>query len=257
MAGGRFDSSLTRVAPCFDALLARDKTGVSWLPELISLPADGSAIERPVAFEPLIETKWGRDERPLFPPVSLLSWLIRNLEKPADLSESEIGTERRDLLAREPSRVEQALKLLRADASARAWHILEGPSYPDAFLASSDSLIVVEGKRTESGPTTSTTWMPVRHQILRHIDAAFEIRGRRSVFGFFIVEGETDGGLPPSWVEACRRTLEPDALERSLPHRPMKERNVISQAFLGATTWQRVCAAIGIPFSVLPTEVKP
>jgi hypothetical protein len=55
----------------------------------------------------------------------------------------------------------------------------------------------------EPGPTTHTTWMPVRHKILRHIDAAFEIRVGRSVSSFFVLEGGQDGDIPPS-----RGTLE-------------------------------------------------
>jgi hypothetical protein len=77
-----------------------------------------------------------------------------------------------------------------------------------------DALIVIEGKRTESGATIDTTWLTGRHQIWRHIDAAWEIRGRRQVFGFFIVEGEDpDGRLPftdvtlLAWPSAARRSI--------------------------------------------------
>jgi hypothetical protein len=36
---GTHDSTRTRVAPVFDALLARAATGRSWLPALLALPA--------------------------------------------------------------------------------------------------------------------------------------------------------------------------------------------------------------------------
>jgi hypothetical protein len=255
VAGGKYDSSLTRVAPFFDALREQDKSGQSWLPNLLSLPEYGSTAPRPGHADPLIEARWGHDERPLAPPVSLLSWLIRNIEETTSKLEYELGHERRELIARDASRVEQALGLLRAEPSSRGWHVLEGPSYPDAFLATADLVVVVEGKRTESGPTTSTTWMPVRHQILRHLDAAFEIRGGRALFGFFIVEGQPDGSLPPLWINACRETLSEATVAGSLPHRPETERRIIQNGFLGATTWQRVCAATGVAYSALPSEV--
>jgi hypothetical protein len=251
MAGGKYDSSRTRVAPFFDALFGRDKTGQSWLARLVSLPEHGSDASRPTRSEPLIEARWGPKERPLSPPVSLLSWLIRNVQDPDGKVDADIGPQRRDLLARDPARIEEAIRLLRTEPSVRGWHILEGPSYPDVFLATADVVVAIEGKRTESGPTTSTTWMPVRHQMLRHLDAALEIAGRRSVFGFFIVEGAADGSLPAEWLATCQQTLETSVLEQSLPHRPATERRLIAQAFLGATTWQRACDSLGVPFSSL------
>jgi hypothetical protein len=185
----------------------------------------------------------------------LLSWLIRNVELPVGKSEADVGEERRELIARNPKRIEQALGLLGMNASAKAWYILEGKTCPDVFIATEDIVVVIEGKRTEPGPTTSTTWMTGRHQMLRHLDAAFEVLGNRLLFGFFIVEGGREGGLPPAWVNACRETLSPAVAQGSLPHRPQAERTIISEAFLGATTWQQVCSTLGVNYTTLPDEV--
>lgn len=51
--------------------------------------------------------------------------------------------------------------LLRSAGTGRGWHVLEGPTYPDVFVETRDALVVVEGKRTEAGPTTSTSGLRV------------------------------------------------------------------------------------------------
>jgi hypothetical protein len=251
-----FDSSLTRVVPVLEALRSRDKTGRSWLPALLALPEYGAsdAVD-PSGIDPTLEQAlWGEHEKALDAPVGLLSWLIRNLETPeAGMPKSDEKTSklRRRLIERDRRTIEKALARLRTRGTDRDWHILEGPSKPDVFLETPDALVAIEGKRTEAGPTTSTIWMPTRHQMLRHLDGAWEIRGRKAVFGFFIVEGEDTGGIPEHWIHAARETISPAALSSSLPHRSKAEAAGIRRSFLGVTTWQRVCRALEIDTSLL------
>ena len=86
--------------------------------------------------------------------------------------------------------------------------------------------------------------------MLRHLDAAWEVRGGRPVVGFFIVEG---AGTPPGpevpdlWLEAADATYSDEALGGSLPHRSAEEREGIARSFLGITTWQEVCDVLGVP----------
>jgi hypothetical protein len=93
----------------------------------------------------------------------------------------------------------------------------------------------------------------------RHMDGAWEVRGRRQVFGLFIVEGQPSGGLevPETWVEAARETLSAMAIEGSLPHRAQAERDGITSGFLGVTSWQAVCAQFDIDYASLPDRVGP
>jgi hypothetical protein len=144
------------------------------------------------------------------------------------------------------------LNLLRSETSARAWYIFEGPTVPDAYIQTPDALVVVEGKRTEAGPTTNTTWLAGRHQIWRHIDAAWERRGRRQVFGLFIVESK--GGtseVPELWLKAVQDALSPAVIASSFPHRSPEERQEIAACFVGVTTWQRVIQEFNLPSSTL------
>ena len=254
MPGGRFDSSKTRVRPVFDALWVR---GRDWLPGLLSLPTGGCSDARIAPSDlTLLEGHWEPNESSLDPPVALLSWLIRNL---GTIATAPIQNEMRQRLAAgDSTTVQDALRRLRSEPTPRAWYVFEGPTCPDVYLVAQDALVVIEGKRTEPTTTTDTTWLKGRHQIWRHLDAAWEIRGRRSVYGFFIVESETnsaDGCVPEHWRSASAACLTPEVMRSSFPHRSEQEAQAISRCYLGVTTWRQVCERFRIDWCTLPNEV--
>jgi len=97
--------------------------------------------------------------------------------------------------------------------------------------------------------------MEVRHQMLRNLDAVWD--SGKPAYGFFIVEGL--GGsteVPSEWQKFASETVSTKALGGSLPHRSETERAAFAKAFLGVTTWQKVCGALGIRFDQLP-ETAP
>jgi len=250
MPGGNRDSSKTRVAPVFDRLRGRSD---DWVRDLLGLARHGSGAVVPAAADLSFHAGcWGSTERALEPPVALLSWLIRNLTEP--VGATQINEERSRLLAGDPSAITLALQLLRSAGTGGGWHVFEGPSYPDAYIETPDAVVVVEGKRTERHPTTHTTWMAGRHQIWRHIDAAWEARGRRAVFGLVLVEGADPDPfeVPSAWQEATALALSAEALRGSFPHRSDEERSAIAQSLLGVATWQAVCRRFGVDFATLP-----
>ncbi len=260
---GLQDSTVTRVEPIFDELLARDETGVSWLPRLLALPTRPGAITPCTPALPLVRSGWGDAEIPLAPPRELLLWLVKNatlVDALAHQKTSPLTREKRDrLLKHDPDTIRDALtRLTGAQVSDRAWYVLEGCTWPDVYLETERALVVIEGKRTERAPTTYTTWMAIRHQMLRHLDCAWELRAGRDLFGFFIVEGvggATGLAVPPSWQSAVADTVKADALTASLPHRREPERDAIARCFLGATTWQTVCREFDIAWSELPDSI--
>lgn len=257
---GRFNSSKTRVAPVFGALEARAEENPQWPRNLLDLAVGEDRVDRPWQAQDLrvLTIHYEPEERPLQPPVALLAWLIRNLDaSPNKLrGEDEVTRQRRKLAAKDPATIELALDLLRRSGPAKGWHILEGPTCPDVLLVTTDALIVVEGKRTEAGPTTNTTWMSGRHQMLRHLDAAWEIRGRRAVYGLFIVEAEPGRtSASPLWVAAAEETVSERAVRRSLPHRSSEEQAAIAATFLGVATWQAIVASFGLAPEVLLESV--
>lgn len=163
----------------------------------------------------------------------------------------DVARRRKALFQRDAEMIGKALAKIDQGLLTRGWHVLEGPTAPDVYIETADALIVIEGKRTEAGPTTNTTWLRGRHQMWRHIDAAWEIRGNRRVFGFFIVEGDADGAVPRHWQTAAQKTWSDEALTSSLPHRPPPEREELRRCFLGVTTWQRVVADFGLPSTIV------
>jgi hypothetical protein len=254
---GTKDSSKTRVAPVFDFLFARHGCDVDWLPLLLRLPTGGYIICVDPNWDFTIEHKgWGSQEKRLEPPVSLLSWLIRHSRMPRDgkLSKNPMKAQkRRELIEGSDNRLREGLSLLRDNPSREDWHILEGATQPDVFIQTPDVMIVIEGKRTESETTKNTKWMPGRHQMWRHIDCAWEIKGKREVFGFFVVEGDgLSGDVPARWMDEAKAIMSQAALASSLPHRGPDEQEVIRRCFLGVTTWQRVCNEFGIDWDLLP-----
>jgi hypothetical protein len=126
---------------------------------------------------------------------------------------------------------------------------LEGLSQPDAYLETDELIVVIEGKRTEPTATKRTTWMPKRCQMLRHMDAAWEIRGTKRVLGMMIVEapnGACEVSPIEYWQDDANKQVGPESMASSLPHRCALESEQIADGFLGVTTWQRVCAEFGI-----------
>lgn len=191
---GKKNSSKTRVDPVFRSLYERDGADKPWLPRLLKLPIGGRAISLPLKTDFTIkEMYWGANEKKLQPPLALLSWLIRHPRKPSKGSLSKDpakARKRKEWIGGSQDRILEGLRLLRNNPKGEDWHLFEGKTQPDVFIETPHLLIVIEGKRTEREPTTSTKWMPVRHQMLRHLDGAWEIAAGRSVIGFFIVEGE-------------------------------------------------------------------
>jgi hypothetical protein len=254
------DSSVTRVAPVFEKLRAADPSGRTWLPRLVQLPVGGHppSLRDETDFT-FCRHGWGRTEVKLNPPVALLSWLIRNPRAPVAgglSSDHHKAAIRRQWMEGSDERILEGLELLRRNPQRLDWHIFEGPTRPDVYLETKDLLVVIEGKRTEATATKATKWMAGRHQMLRHLDCAWEIRGGRQVAGFFIVEGEdASEEVPAKWFSFARETVSPAAIAASLPHRGPEEQKQIAAAFIGVTTWQRVCrefAELGLDYAALP-----
>lgn len=242
------NSSRTRVVPVFDALFDSDPSGRTWLGPLLGLANPQAPVDVGTV-APDVMRFLGDDEKPLPAPKSLLRWLITHLDvrpDPNARDANETSRRRGRLADRDPATIAEALRLLDGNPSGPAWYVLEGPSYPDVYIETDRAVIVVEGKRTEPVPTTATTWMAERHQMLRHIDAAWDGRGGRDVYGILIVEGVDDGSVPDPWLSYPAALRNDRVLAASLPHRTDAERAAIARAFLGVTTWQQVSRRFGL-----------
>ncbi len=256
------DSTKTRVTPVFDALIERDSTGRAWLPNLLSLPEPNDRNGELQVLSDITCAAWGTNERGLIPPLSLLLWLLQGAEptSPKCWNCSEATNEKRKRLLeqREPNFMIEVSERLRTSGYVdKSWYCFEGKSSPDVYIETDEFVIVIEGKRTEHSTTTKTDWMPVRHQMIRHLDCAYEVKGSRELLGFFVVEGD-DGSasVPQKWIELSNATLADDAVAESLPHRTSEQQREIMSSFLGITTWQAICEALDLPLNTL-LDVAP
>lgn len=254
---GTKDSSKTRVVPVFTALLKRDETGASWLDALIALGSRKdvvATVPRGQRLVPKHKPYWGAKEARLPAPSVLLEHLVRHIDDAqvaVSKDRGEVLSKRTALAHGHPETVAEALAALRDNKRGKKWFVLEGDSRPDAFLETADAVICIEGKRTEAGCTTHTTWMRCRSQLIRHMDAAREVYAGKRVLGLLIVEG--NGGaeaVTPSqhWLAQSSAQYEEKMLKGSLPHRSEAERTVIANGILGVTTWQAVCAVNDLPW---------
>ena len=263
MPGGPKDSTRTRVVPVFNELLRRNGAETEWINKLLSLASDTTAsLDRP-KLGVLHEHRWGELEKKLAPPLPLLEWLLVNADVTplGDNFKRDDTTElRRKLLIEKCETTKSKAKsfLHQNSSHQKQWYCFEGESQPDVYLETDNTIIVIEGKRTEASITVGTKWMRCRHQMIRHLDCVYDIKNGKRVFGIFIVEG--DGGadstaVPERWRAAANSTKNDANVFNSLPHRNPKERSEIVSSYLGITTWQIVCDAFKIPWTSLPDTI--
>jgi hypothetical protein len=170
----------------------------------------------------------------------------------------EVLRRRKALADDDATMINEAVTELRKGKRGRKWFVLEGASRPDALLEGESVVICIEGKRTESECTTETTWMELRSQLVRHMDAATHKFPNKRVLGLLIVEGDGDASAAvPSqfWTEQSTAQYTDAMLAGSLPHRPLGERDQIRNGILGVTTWQAVCSTFGIAWPPSPDVV--
>ena len=266
-----FNSSETRVRPVFRQLLARDRTGGSWLPQLIRLATENTAYAEELAracgsirlekTQPrglaavgggasLLE---GCFERSLPPPEGFLRWCIENprrLTRPRHSDKASAATKRNRsrLFGSDDSNrqgaIGEALELLGErgpQGSHRAWWAFEGFTSVDCCLETERLVLLIEGKRFEP-PADSVSWVAGRNQVARNLEVAAayaEESGAREyavlVIGPTGVAGPTEGELRAGW-----------------PHLPLEEQDAILPHYLGTTTWRDVCEKTGLSYDALP-----
>lgn len=261
MAGGKYDSSLTRVRPFFGQLIARDSTGASWLPQLLQATPRGPEVLADLATEPgeLLEelSKPAQNglprcfEYPIAAPRALLLWLIEHPDEltwPKAQTYSAATTElRRALLYDEPpgrAQVQEEARRLGATrpTTAREWWRFEGESMLDCVLMTDRLVVTVEGKRSEP-ISPATHWYPKRSQLVRNLEAAGQMAHERAWASLLLTEAPipegTDEGLD-------------SVLADSAPHLSDAERRDLHSRYLGNLTWVGACAATGVEFLSLP-----
>lgn len=238
MAGGKFDSSLTRVQPVLTWL--RDNGGRGWLRRLIQLASRGREVKQAGLDDEPVLVEF---EKPLTPPRALLEHYLRSagrLRWPNGAKFSDDTTERRKaLLAGDPGIQREALALLaRARSTKGSWFAFEGDTMTDAIITTPGCAVVIEGKRTEPGLTCGIEWDANREQVYRNLDCAEAWAGRPPNCLVLLVVQEG------SRCERDARALDqegPTRALRSIPQRTSEEvTRVWTDHFAGWTTWEAI-----------------
>jgi hypothetical protein len=258
MASDLRDSPPPRVERFFDALLARDGAGGSWLGPLLRAAPHGPArlgdlaerpgwLEAPIAV--LTETgRRGAFEYPASPPRPLLAWFIdhpESLSRPTHQRASpETVRLRRALLDDEPAGAraraqDRARDLLRASAPfAEAWWRFEEAHTADCLLMTDRLVLLVQSREDGLIPPPATPWFPARTALVRDLEAAHRFGESGKTWGVLVLgaEDEHDGG---------------DSLGREIaagaPHLDAAGRQELAAGYLGALSWSQAAAATGAP----------
>lgn len=270
------NSSITRVRPFFQRLLAQDPSGSTWLPVLLSAAHADQALPRAMVHDPgqllagvsavrpvkdrtLIRHGGGTVmlegcfERKVPPSESFLRWLIEN---PSQMSwplrsgreeryKPETQQLREELMGRHGEMAAQtarmaALPALRergVERSGKKWWAFEGFTHTDCYLETDRLLLIVEGKRNET-ITASTSWFPARNQIARNLEVAGEVAGDREFAVLVMTERPTD--VPDGVLDAA------------LPHMSTAERDALKRRMLGPLTWSLAGSAVGLSVDEFP-----
>lgn len=269
MAGGVFDSSITRVRPFFQQLLQRDD---EWLAALLSAapnkPAHlAAALKQPGPIDAecrrlRVHTQAVLGRKRSFPlavcfesrqpaPKPFLEYLIRHSDEvpwhPSGNRMKEPGrTRRRQLLdpmnqrgraLRQAEALRELERVGSRPVQGRAWWILEGPTEVDCVLETPRLRIFVEGKRTES-LSGGVCWYPARNQLVRNLEVAKEVAGPKAYAVLLLTEKAM--------------TITSEEVQASLPHYDRRSREELMSHFLGNVTWRDACTATRVEFASLP-----
>jgi hypothetical protein len=262
------DSARTRVEPFFDALLARDNGGGSWLGPLLAASAHGheqlgELVEQPGWLEVIISVPTADGRRgaftyPALPDRGLLGWMIDHPEAlarptatgaPAVTRETEIL--RRALLDDDPPGTraraqDRAHDLLgAANSAASAWWRFEEAATFDCALITDRLVLTVLGSAGEEplGLGTATPWLPARTALVRDLEAAQRLAAGKA-WGTLLV---SDVPLPAGTDAAVAA-----AIEAGAPHLDPAGREALRAGYLGNLTWAQAAAVTGLELAELP-----
>ena len=251
----------TRVESLFDALLARDGAGGSWLAPLLRASPRGAErlgdlVTAPGWLEATIavRTETGRRgafEQPAAPSRRLLGFYVDHPEKltrPAqEDSTAEAARLRRALIDDDPPGLraraqERAHELLRRSAPlGPAWWRFEEAHRCDCLLIT-DRLVLLVRDGDEATP--ATPWFPARTGRVRDLEAAERIADGGKSWAVLTL-ARTPAG------EAGRRELA-RALEAGAPHLDAPGRAALLDGDLGELSWAAAAAATDLALGSLP-----
>ena len=262
---GKFNSSLTRVQPIFEALYETDPSGGSWVKSLLDIATRNDSLNSAATEINLGHfLKPPQFKFPVDPPKSYLKWLI---EHPEELSSPpatawRIWDERtqairsRFLLGDKEVQSEAISNIERCKSLPKiAWWRLEGVTYVDCALFTDSTAIFIEGKRTEIGPSKEVLWYHQRNQIHRNLDCAAAYAQKKRLQHYFVIAIVDKDPMErdPIRQKEYDALMSPDVICRSLPHLNDGELKEITRHYAGVTTWEDIIERFALGSKILPS----
>ena len=252
-----------RVHALFEALLARDGAGGSWLAALLQaapygpqrlgeLAASPGWLEAPLA----VRTETGRRgafEYPAAPTRRLLRWYVNHGDEltrpPADEASPETLRLRRALLDDVPGirarARDRAYDLLNSTITANpAWWRFEEARTADCVLATDRLVVVVQGREDGAPAEPATPWFPRRSALVRDLEAARRLADGGKAYGVIVLSGTPTPDADPEAVAA--------AVAAGAPHLDSAEQAELVGAWLGELSWERAAQATGVDLAAVP-----
>lgn len=228
---GKYNSSTYRVAP-FVKEIQGDLSKINQFLEKFNVKIDSL----PTCY------LYGDNEKLLKPAKQHLLKLIEYFSKTEGVVVPTMNKDRELLLLgskkERETKKREATRLLdenydKLSSTCKDWYIFEGFTHPDLFIEGEDYILIGEGKWTESHITTSTTNLPKRNQMARHIQAARNNFNKR-IYAFYLVD-EKCGYLGDLTPDAFRKQLAEETISID-----EAEKEVLIESFVGYITWQEI-----------------
>jgi hypothetical protein len=254
----------SRVHALFDALLARDGAGGSWLASLLQAAPFGPQRLGELAVAPgwleapiIVRTETGRRgafEYPAAPTRQLLGWYLDHgdeLTRPPEAAEasSETVRLRRALLDDAPEIRARALDrahdlVRRGTTPGSAWWSFEEARTADCVLMTDRLVVVVQGRDDGAPAGPATPWFPRRTALVRDLEAARRLADGGKAYGVLVLSGAPVPDGDPDAVQA--------AVASGAPQLDPGERTQLAAAWLGDLTWERAAQATGLSLADIP-----
>jgi hypothetical protein len=238
---GKRDSTKTRVIPLFNEINNSSRK----INDLINMMS--KAPDKTIDFSHA-DIYYGCSEKRLKPSTKILEWLVLNLKDLINGNESVIPRnygvskmspsydKRRNFFNDDINTFNEALKLVqKSNLPKSGWYIFEGYTAPDIYIETKEYIIVGEAKRTENHLTTSTMWLQVRDQLIRHIDAVID--SGKEVLSFFIFDRKV---FNKNYENKMCNYDKFEYYRKSLPHRDDQTIQRVLNTFIGYTFWDDV-----------------
>lgn len=242
---GKRNSTLTRVKPLFD-LINSDTNKLNCVLELFD---KNLRIEQ----NSLIEIRYGKNEKKIPPPKTLLIWMHNHLEELNKLYNNGINSvnsktylKRVQLFNGDTQIKEEAINQINTNLQLpkSAWYIFEGYTCPDIYIETTDCIFIGEAKRTEKDITTKTKWLNQRDQLIRHIDSLLD--QDKKIYSFYILEEkEYKKGIYKNSMELYSNE---DYFKQNLRHRDNKSIERAFESFIGFVFWEDIATSFNICF---------